>query len=109
MKDTQGMAEHSASVTVNAPVRQVYVLFTHFNDFPKFMSFVKEVTYYDEQRSHWVAEVVGRHEWDAVNENWIEDRQIGWRSTNGLENAGRVTFEPLGANQTRVNVLIRYN
>ena len=73
------------------------------------MSFVKEVTYYDNQRSHWVAEVVGRHEWDAINENWIEDRQIGWRSTSGFENAGRVTFEPLGANQTLVNVLIRYN
>lgn len=109
MADTQGMAEHRASVTVNAPVHQVYGLFTHFNDFPKFMSFVKEVTYYDEQRSHWVAEIAGRHEWDAVNENWVEDRQIGWRSTNGVENAGRVTFESLGANQTRVDVLIRYN
>ncbi|HCF87591.1 MAG TPA: cyclase, partial [Ktedonobacter sp.] len=65
MTDTQGMAEHRASVTVNAPVHQVYGLFTHFNDFPKFMSFVKEVTYYDEQRSHWVAEIAGRHEWDA--------------------------------------------
>jgi uncharacterized membrane protein len=109
MTDTQGMAEHRASVTVNAPVHQVYGLFTHFNDFPKFMSFVKEVTYYDEQRSHWVAEIAGRHEWDALNENWVEDRQIGWRSTNGVENAGRVIFESLGANQTRVDVLIRYN
>jgi len=109
MANTQGMAEHRASVTVNAPVHQVYGLFTHFNDFPKFMSFVKEVTYYDEQRSHWVAEIAGRHEWDAVNENWVEDRQIGWRSTNGVENAGRVIFESLGANQTRVDVLIRYN
>jgi ribosome-associated toxin RatA of RatAB toxin-antitoxin module len=103
------MAEHHASVTVNAPVDQVYDMFTHFNDFPKFMSFVKEVTYYDEQRSHWVAEVVGQHEWDAVNENWVEDRQIGWRSYNGLENSGRVTFQSLGANQTRVDVYINYD
>src|SRR6266566_7627212 len=84
--------EHHASVMVNAPIHQVYSLFSHFNDFPKFMSFVKEVTYYDDQRSHWVAEVVGRHEWDAVNENWVEDRQIAWRSYNGMENTGRVTF-----------------
>ncbi len=63
--------EHHASVMVNAPIHQVYGLFSHFNDFPKFMSFVKEVTYYDDQRSHWVAEVVGRHEWDAVNQDWI--------------------------------------
>src|SRR5437870_9549974 len=88
--NVKNWVQHHASVTVNAPVHQVYSLFTHFNDFPKFMSFVKEVTYYDEQRSHWVADVVGQHEWDAVNENWIEERQIGWRSTNGLENAGLV-------------------
>ena len=103
------MAEHYAFVTVKAPVHQVYSLFTHFNDFPKFMSFVKEVTYYDDQRSHWVAEVIGQNEWDAVNENWIEDRQIGWRSFNGLENSGRVTFQPVGVNQTRVDIYINYN
>ncbi len=102
-------ATHHASVAVNAPVHQVYALFTHFNDFPKFMSFVKEVTYYDNQRSHWVAEVAGRHEWDAVNENWIPDQQVGWRSTDGLENFGKVTFQPMNNNQTQVDVFINYN
>src|SRR5690348_11045127 len=37
------MADHRATVVVNAPIDQVYPMFTHFNDFPKFMSFVKEV------------------------------------------------------------------
>jgi uncharacterized membrane protein len=102
-------ASHHASVTVNAPVPQVYSLFSHFNDFPKFMSFVKEVTYYDDQNSHWVADVAGRHDWDAVNEDWIPDRQIGWRSTKGLENFGNVTFEPVNNDQTKVDVYINYN
>jgi uncharacterized membrane protein len=109
MADKDTMVEHHASVMVNAPVHQVYSLFTHFNDFPKFMSFVKEVTYYDDQRSHWVAEVVGQHQWDAVNENWVEDRQIAWRSYNGMENAGKVTFQPADSNQTRVDVFVDYN
>jgi len=109
MADKGNMVEHHASVTVNAPVHQVYSLFTHFNDFPKFMSFVKEVTYYDDQRSHWVAEVVGQHQWDAVNENWVEDQQIAWRSYNGLENTGKVTFQPGSPNQTRVDVFVDYN
>ncbi len=109
MADKTGMAEHHAAITVNAAVHQVYSLFSHFNDFPKFMSFVKEVTYYDDQNSHWVAEVLGRHEWDAANEDWVEDQQIGWRSTSGLENMGRVTFQPAGANQTQVDVYISYN
>jgi uncharacterized membrane protein len=102
-------AEHHASVIVNASVHQVYALFSHFNDFPKFMSFVKEVTYADNQHSHWVAEVAGRHEWDAVNENWVSDQQIGWHSTNGLDNFGKVTFEPSGSNQTRVDVYVSYD
>src|SRR5256885_1403333 len=109
MADTQGLTEHGAAVDVNAPVHQVYALFTHFNDFPKFMSYVKEVTYYDDQRSHWVVDVVGRHEWDAMNENWIENKQIGWRSTDGLENSGLVKFTDLGESQTRVNVMVSYD
>ncbi|GCE48694.1 polyketide cyclase/dehydrase/lipid transport protein [Thermosporothrix hazakensis] len=102
------MVEHSASVVVKAPVEQVYQLFTHFNDFPKFMRFVKEVTYYDEQRSHWVVQVVTTHEWDAVNEDWIPNRQVGWRSTRGLRNSGKVKFRPMGTNRTEVAVYISY-
>ena len=102
------LVEHHASVTVNAPSHQVYALFTHFNDFPKFMSFVKEVTYYDDQRSHWVADIVGRHVWDAVNENWEKYRQIGWRSYDGQEKTGRVTFQALGPKLTMVHGFIAY-
>lgn len=102
------MAEHSASVTVNAPLHQVYQLYTHFNDYPKFMTFVKEVTYLDDERSHWAVDVAGKHEWDAVNEGWIPDRQIGWRSLDGLKNSGVVRFEPSGSAATRITVEIAY-
>ncbi|GCF07808.1 SRPBCC family protein [Dictyobacter arantiisoli] len=102
------MSEHQGSVVVQAPLQQVYAFFSHFNDFPKFMSFIKEVTYDDEQRSHWVAQIVGTHEWDAINEDWIPNQQIGWRSTNGLENKGRVRFAAVDASRTRVSVYISY-
>ena len=48
-------------------------------------------------------------QWDAVNEHWIPDQQIGWRSTDGLENSGIVTFEAVGDTQTQVTVDITYN
>ncbi len=102
------MADHSATVTIGAPVHQVYQLYTHFNDYPKFMTFVKEVTYLDDQRSHWVVNVAGKHEWDALNEGWVPDREIGWRSVDGLNNRGRVRFEPVGTDATRLTVELTY-
>lgn len=102
------MVEHSVSVVVKAPIDQVYQLFTHFNDFPKFMGFVKEVTYYDEQRSHWVVRVLNDYEWDAVNEDWIPNQQVGWRSTRGLRNSGKVKFRAVGTQRTVVDVYIQY-
>jgi ribosome-associated toxin RatA of RatAB toxin-antitoxin module len=104
------MAEHYASAIVDAPAHQVYELFTHFNDFPKFMRFVKEVTYRDDQRSHWVVQVL-RHnfEWDAVNEDWVADQQVGWRSTRGLKNTGKVKFRALGESRTMIDVYISYS
>jgi hypothetical protein len=102
------MSEHYASVTIQAPVHQVYTLFTHFEDFPKFMRFVKEVTSYDERRTHWVVHVLRDYEWDAVNEDWIADRQVGWRSTRGLKNAGKVKFRAMGSHRTLVDVYLHY-
>ena len=102
------MTKHHETVTVEAPVQQVYKFFTHFNDFPKFMTFVKEVTYLDHQRSHWVVQIAGTHEWDAINENWEQDQQVGWRSSDGLENKGLVRFTPLDADRTRIDVSITY-
>ncbi|MBC5811363.1 MAG: SRPBCC family protein [Candidatus Eremiobacteraeota bacterium] len=103
------MFEHRASVRVPASSHQVYEMFSHFNDFPKFMSYVKEVTYRDDRTSHWVAEIAGTHEWTAVNENWSPDRRIGWRSTEGLKNEGSVTFEDRGPGETQLEVVVRYD
>ena len=102
------MAKHSASVVVGAPVGQVYRLFTHFSDFPKFMSNVKSITLIDDERSHWVVDILGDREWDAVNENWIADQQIGWRSIGGLDNTGLVRFEADGEDRTLMHVDVEY-
>ncbi|HEY3332382.1 MAG TPA: SRPBCC family protein [Capsulimonadaceae bacterium] len=103
------MAEHKATTLVNAPVGQVYQLFSHFNDYPKFMSHIKEVTYTDSNTSHWVADVVGHHEWNAVNDGWKENETIGWRSTDGLQNSGTVRFNASGPTTTTVEVSISYD
>jgi uncharacterized membrane protein len=102
------VVEHWAEVVVNAPRAQVYLMWEHLEDFPQYMHFVQQVLPLGEHRTHWVAHVVGRHEWDALDEDWIEGRQIGWRSYAGLRNSGRVTFDDAGPGQTRVRVRISY-
>ena len=102
------MAEHYASVSIDAPVHQVYSLFTHFRDFPTFMYFVKEVTVLDEQRTHWVVHVLRDYAWDAVNEDCIPDQQIGWRSTRGVFTRGKVKFRSIEPQRTTVDVYLHY-
>jgi len=102
------MAKHVATITIEAPLHDVFTRFTHFDDYPKFMSWVKEVRYLDAEHTHWVADVVGRHEWDAVNEDWIPDRQVGWRSVNGFENRGRIRFESEDEASTVITATIAY-
>jgi ribosome-associated toxin RatA of RatAB toxin-antitoxin module len=104
----EGMEDHSASVTVRAPVHEAYEFFTHFNDYPKFLSFVKNVTYLDHDRTHWVADVLGRDEWDAVNQGWKENQQLGWKSTNGFQNKGTITFQEVAPDQTRITMSINF-
>lgn len=85
-------------------------MWTHFEDFPRFFRYVKEVRELGDGRSQWVVDLLGRQEWTARNEEWIEERQIGWRTLEGdVTHSGRVHFEPVGADRTRVTVRIDYD
>ena len=45
---------------------------------------------------------------DHHNEGYIEDRQVGWYSINGLKNTGRVTFMETGPNLTQVTLFLHF-
>ena len=95
------------SIVVDVPVRVAYGQWTRFEEFPRFMEGVKEVRQIDDKNLHWEAEVAGRHaEWDAEIVEQVPDSRIAWRSTRGIQNAGDVTFEPVGDRSTRVAVEI---
>jgi uncharacterized membrane protein len=51
------MAMIEKCIEVDAPVSTVYNQWTQFEDFPKFMEGVANVTQIDEKRLHWVAKV----------------------------------------------------
>jgi len=98
------------SIEVRQPVRTVYNQWTQFEDFPRFMSGVKEVKQLDDTHVHWHAEIWGKDkEWDAEITQQVPDQVIAWQSTSGdAPNAGVVQFEPVGSDRTRVHLMMQY-
>jgi uncharacterized membrane protein len=97
------------SIEVNAPVETVYNQWTQFEEFPRFMSNVKEVRQLDDKRLHWRASVAGKEkEWDAEIFRQEQDTAIAWRSTSGAHNAGEVRFDKVSGGQTRVTLELSY-
>ena len=98
------------SIEVRCPVRTVYNQWTQFEEFPKFMTGVKEVRQLDDTHQHWRAEIWGKDkEWDAEIVEQVPDQRIAWRSTSGdAPNGGAVRFEAVGPDRTRVNLTMEY-
>jgi uncharacterized membrane protein len=102
--------EHS--VTINKPVAEVYRFWRNFENLPKFMRHLEQVTQREEGVSHWVAKGPAgmKVEWDARIINEIENRVIGWQSLEGsrVATAGAVNFDETDRGTT-VHVHLQYN
>jgi uncharacterized membrane protein len=97
---------------VAAPTDEVYEFWTEYENFPLFMSNVREVRDLGGGRSHWVVSGPGGMpiEWESVLTEQIPGETIAWRSRPGsmLENAGVVRFRPEGEG-TRVDIRFCYH
>ena len=97
------------SIEVKVPVRTAYNQWTQFEEFPQFMEGVEYVQQKDDTHLRWRAEVAGKtEEWDAEVTEQIPDERVAWKSTNGKQNAGVVTFHRLGEDRTRVTVQMEW-
>jgi uncharacterized membrane protein len=97
------------SVMVNVPVSRAYNQWTQFEEFPRFMGGVQSVTQLSDDRLEWVAEIAGvRRQWEARILEQVPDRKVAWAATEGATNAGAVTFEDLGGDQTSVTLELEY-
>jgi uncharacterized membrane protein len=106
------MTRIEESIVVEVPVSTAYNQWTQFEEFPRFMEGVDSVRQIDDTRLHWVAEIGGtREEWDAEIVEQQPDRKVAWRALDALDghhNSGTVTFERLGDNQTRIDVVMEH-
>lgn len=114
MRSSEGGAgiEFRKAIRINAPVEQVFNFWQNYDNFPRFMSHLKEVRDMGDGRSHWVANgpAGAPIEWDAQITEMRPNRVIAWESMPGSEvyNAGRVRFESVDG-ATRVDVFMTYN
>jgi uncharacterized membrane protein len=103
------MKQLEHSIEVEAPVTATYNQWTQFEDFPRFMEGVESVTQIDDKRVHWVAEVAGkRKEWDAEITRQVPDREIDWIGLGDPDNRGRVVFEAIDAETSKVTMMLDY-
>ena len=98
------------SIEINVPVGTAYNQWTQFEEFPKFMEGVKHVKQLDDKHLHWKAEIGGKEkEWDAEITEQIPDKRIAWRSRDGAQNAGVVTFHRLSDSTSKVMLQMEYD
>ncbi|MCU1522626.1 MAG: cyclase [Arthrobacter sp.] len=101
------MASVLESIEVDVPVSTAQ--WTQFETFPEFMKGVESVDQIDETSLQFRVEVAGvRREYFAQITEQTPDRKIAWVSTDKPRNAGTVTFEPLGADRTRLSVELEW-
>lgn len=102
------------TITVQAPVEDVYRLWSHFENFPRFMEHVRSVHVSDKDNvSHWKVEGLAGMQvaWDATVTKRIENELLAWRTlpNQTVEHAGTVHFERVGDNATRLHIQMSYN
>jgi uncharacterized membrane protein len=100
------------TMTVEAPVERVYEFWNDFENFPRFMSHVREVKRTGPDRSHWVVNGPGGApiEWEAVVTRRAPNEEIAWHTVEGslVEHEGVVRFRPAGSGATRIEVRMTY-
>lgn len=104
------MAKIEKSIDIDVPVTVAYNQWTQFEEFPRFMEGVDEVTQLDDSRLHWKATVGGKtKEWYSRITEQVPDQRIAWTSEGGTFTAGAITFHQLDEGKTRAMLQMEYD
>ena len=91
------------AIEVSAPLHTVYEQLAAFENYPRFMSGVREVTPIGDNRTHWVMDLDGkRREFDAQITERSLDERVSWSTTEGPLLAETITVRPMGETKTQV-------
>jgi uncharacterized membrane protein len=108
----RGVVEVHKTITIRAPLEDVFRLFAHYETFPRVMSAVQEVRKLEGDRSYWIAKGPGGVPltWTAQIARYVPHQIIAWRSEPGsvIANAGTIRFDPAEDGGTRVDLCLSY-
>jgi carbon monoxide dehydrogenase subunit G len=91
------------AIEVSAPLHTVYEQLAAFENYPRFMTGVEQVTPIGNQQTHWVMDVDGhRREFDARITELSFDERVSWATTDGPLLAETLTVRPMGETKTQV-------
>jgi uncharacterized membrane protein len=111
-QEEESMAKRvQESIEVEAPLQDVFLYWSNFQNFPKIMRNVEEVRATGPDTSRWrVKGPVGKTvEYEAKTTEMSPTRGIAWESIEGeVENSGRVRFEEVAPGRTRIEVTMTY-
>jgi len=102
------MGEHpmtmvQQAIEVSAPLHTVYEQLATFENYPRFMQGVEEVTRVGHDHTHWIIDVDGlRREFDATITERSVDERVAWVSTDEPWLAETLTLRPIGAARTQI-------
>jgi uncharacterized membrane protein len=107
------LVEVHKTINIDAPVDVVFGLWTRYENFPRFMSTLKEVRDHGDGRSRWTVEGPGGVDvsWNAEITRLVPDELLAWKSLPGsaVPNAGIIRFEPTAGGGTRVDLRLSYD
>jgi uncharacterized membrane protein len=110
--DRRRAVDIQKTLYIEAPLEQVYAFWSNYENFPLFMSHVREVEDLGDGRSRWSVSGPGGVpiEWNAALTQQTPHEVIAWRSEAGsmLENAGIIRFTRSGQG-TRVDLRFCYH
>lgn len=108
---SEKMVKVQKSIDINASPEAVFDLWSKYENFPHFMSYVVEVRDLGQQRSHWTVNgPLGiSFEWNSVLTQSQRPSLLAWKSEPDaeIENSGSVRLEPSNGG-TRATVELAY-